>query len=97
MELIFKGMVSFVSPEEQTQGKNDPTKTYRRRYLTVCESGVQYPQSATFAVRGDNIDRLALDTLAIGTMVTVYFSIRSREYQGKFYNDIDAWDIRKDQ
>lgn len=58
----------------------------------VIEIPGQYPQSAVFNVYGD---RVQLDQYQIGENIKVSFDIRGREYQGKWYNTLNAWKIER--
>ena len=58
----------------------------------VIEIPGQYPQSAVFNVYGD---RVQLDQYQIGDNIKVSFDIRGREYQGKWYNTLNAWKIER--
>ena len=51
----------------------------------IEEDGVQYPQSLLFEVFGQ--DKIQQYHLAVGQMVKVSFSMRTRTYNGKVYND----------
>ena len=52
----------------------------------IEEDGVQYPQSLLFEVFGQ--DKIQQYHLAVGQMVKVSFSMRTRTYNGKVYNEI---------
>lgn len=58
----------------------------------VIEIPGQYHQSAVFNVYGD---RVQLDQYQIGENIKVSFDIRGREYQGKWYNTLNAWKIER--
>jgi len=65
--------------------------------FVVEEQGVQYPQSAVFvkSAKGDNgkwIDEFAKKN-PVGSHVDVDFSIKAREYNGKWYNDVMAFKV----
>lgn len=58
----------------------------------IEESNKNYPQKFIFEVRGrERIERL---NIRQGQELTVYFSLSCREYQGKYYNTITAYDAR---
>ena len=52
----------------------------------------QYPQTVVFNVYGD---RIQLDQYQIGENVKVSFDLRGREYQGKWYNTLNAWKMER--
>lgn len=57
----------------------------------VIETVEQYPKRCMFNVFGeDNLNRFAIQA---GQMYTVSFDINAREYNGRWYNDIRAWNV----
>ncbi len=57
----------------------------------VIETMEQYPKRCVFNVFGeDNLNRFAIE---IGQMYTVSFDINAREWQGRWFNDIRAWNV----
>lgn len=57
----------------------------------VLETMEQYPRKMMFNVFG--ADRLAQFNIQLGEVLTVSFDIDSREYNGRWYNDIRAWKV----
>lgn len=57
----------------------------------VLETQEQYPRKMMFNVFG--ADRLAQFNIQLGEVLTVSFDIDSREYNGRWYNDIRAWKV----
>ena len=57
----------------------------------VMETMEQFPRRMMFNVFGE--DRLAQYNLKVGDMVTVYFDINAREYNGRWYNDVRATNV----
>ena len=55
----------------------------------VLETMEQYPRKMMFNVFG--ADRIAQFNIQLGEVLTVSFDIDSREYNGRWYNDIRAW------
>lgn len=56
----------------------------------VIETHEQYPKRVAFDVLGDKITEF---NLQVGEEVTVSFDINAREYNGKWYNSVNAWNI----
>ncbi|MBQ9237288.1 MAG: DUF3127 domain-containing protein [Prevotella sp.] len=52
----------------------------------------QYPRKMLFDIFG--ADRLQRYNLQVGQMVSVAFDIDAREYNGRWYNSIRAYDVR---
>ena len=57
----------------------------------VLETMEQYPRKMMFNVFG--ADRLAQFNIQLGETLTVSFDIDSREYNGRWYNDVRAWRV----
>ena len=59
----------------------------------VLETQEQYPRKMCFDVFG--ADKIAQFAIKIGDQLTVSFDIDAREYQGRWYNSIRAWQLRQ--
>ena len=53
----------------------------------------QYPRHINFRVSDGQVGRLARFDSLIGKTVTVSFDIYAREYEGRWFNEINAWGI----
>ncbi len=51
----------------------------------------QYPRRICFNVFGE--DKITSMNIQLNEILTVYFDINAREYQGRWYNDIRAWKV----
>jgi len=58
----------------------------------VVETHDNFPRKMVFSVFGQ--DRLDRFNIQIGQEVTVSFDIDAHEYQGRWFNNIRAWDVR---
>ena len=56
----------------------------------VIETHEQYPKRVAFDVFGD---RIAEFNLQVGEEVTVSFDINAREFNGKWFNSVNAWQV----
>lgn len=56
----------------------------------VIETHEQYPKRVAFYVLGDKITEF---NLQVGEEVTVSFDINAREYNGKWWNSVNAWQV----
>ena len=56
----------------------------------VLETQEQYPKKLTFDVTNDNIDQL---NIQLGEILTVQFDINAREYNGRWFNSVNAWNV----
>lgn len=56
----------------------------------VIETHEQYPKRVAFDVLGDKITEF---NLQVGEEVTVSFDINAREFNGKWFNSVNAWKV----
>ncbi|MCF8357842.1 MAG: DUF3127 domain-containing protein [Prolixibacteraceae bacterium] len=61
----------------------------------VIETGDQFPRKVCFTLFGDKIS--LLNGISVGDEVDVSFNIESREYNGKWFHNINAWRINPAQ
>ena len=59
----------------------------------VIETQEQYPKKLAFDVFG--ADRIANFDIHLGEVINVSFDIDAREYQGRYFNQIRAWNVTK--
>ena len=59
----------------------------------VIETQEQYPKKVAFDVFG--ADRIANFDIHLGEVINVSFDIDAREYQGRYFNQIRAWNVNK--
>lgn len=60
----------------------------------VIETHEKYPKRVAFDVLGD---RIAEFNLQVGEEVTVSFDINAREFNGKWFNSVNAWNVVRNQ
>ncbi|MEI7851125.1 MAG: DUF3127 domain-containing protein [Kiritimatiellales bacterium] len=77
-----------VVKEAQTIGAKGFTK---REFVVTVEEG-KYPQDIALECVQDKTK--LLDGLKEGQTVTVTFDIRGREYNGRYFNNLQAWRIK---
>lgn len=65
-----------------------------RSITYVLETQEQYPKKLAFDVVNDRIDIL---NIQVGEVLTVQFDINAREYNGKYFNSINAWNVVRQQ
>lgn len=59
----------------------------------VIETQEQYPKKLAFDVFGaDRIDQFGLQ---VGDIATVHFDVDAREYNGRWFNSVRAWNVTK--
>ena len=59
----------------------------------VIETQEQYPKKMAFDVFG--ADRIANFCIQLGEVINVNFDIDAHEYQGRYFNQIRAWNVTK--
>jgi len=62
----------------------------KREMVVIVEDG-KYPQEINIEFVQDKV--ALLDTLQPGQAVTVTFDIRGREYNGRYFNNLQGWKI----
>ena len=61
----------------------------------VIETNEQYPRRMCFNVFGE--DKINQFNIQVGEEITVSFDINAREYQGRWFNDIRAYNVIRGQ
>lgn len=72
--------------DEQTFGSG-----FTKREMVVIVEDGKYPQEINLEFVQDKVG--LLDALKIGQEVTVTFDIRGREYNGRYFNNLQGWKI----
>ena len=72
--------------DEQTFGSG-----FKKREMVVIVDDGKYPQEINLEFVQDKIG--LLDNLSPGQEVTVTFDIRGREYNGRYYNNLQGWKV----
>jgi len=57
----------------------------------VVTTGDKYPQDILFSTVNDKMDLIA--PYQVGQQVEVSFNIRGKEFNGRYYNTLDAWKV----
>ncbi len=57
----------------------------------VVETNEQFPKKICFTLFGDKIS--LIDGISEGSEIEVFFSVESRDFNGKWYHNINAWKI----
>ena len=87
--LAVKGRIKQILDVES--GKSKAGKEWKKQGF-VLDTGAQYNPDVCFSLFGD--DKIAvLRNFTQGDEVEVAFNVSSREYNGKWYHNIDAWKI----
>ena len=78
---------------ERRSGKSARTGNDWASQSYVLETHDQYPRRMVFDVFGD--DKIQQFNIKAGQELTVSFDIDAREYQGRWFNSIRAFDVRQ--
>lgn len=88
-ELVVKGKL--VKKLEIEKGTSKAGKEWQKQNF-VIDTGSQYNPEVCFQVFGDQkLDMLS--SFKEGQEVEVKFNVSSREFNGKYYHNLDAWFI----
>ncbi|MCU0858837.1 MAG: DUF3127 domain-containing protein [Pontiellaceae bacterium] len=68
------------------------TKGFTKREFVVTVEDGKYPQDIALECVQDKVT--ILDGLKEGQTVTVTFDLRGREYNGRYFNNLQAWRIK---
>ena len=80
---------------EARSGQSAKTGSMWMSQEYVLETSEQYPKRMCFNVWGE--DKIRQFGIQVGQELTVSFDIDAREYQGRWYNDIRAFNIIRGQ
>ena len=75
---------------ETETGTTQAGKDWMKKSFVV-KTEDKYPKGVCFTLFGEKVPML--DSHKVGDMITVHFNLSSREYNGKYYHNIDAWKI----
>jgi len=70
------------------------TSQFEKRQIVIEQSG-QYPQQIAMELVKDKCS--LADSFKIGDTVEVSFDLRGREYNGKYYTNLNCWKINRSQ
>lgn len=77
-KLIYKG-------EIETKGESFSVREF------AIETDGQYPQKIKFQIVQDRCS--IIDPFEIGQNLDVYFDLRGREWEGKYFTNLNAWKV----
>lgn len=89
MSLVVKGRITKVLSLES--GTSKAGKEWKKQSF-VIDTGDQYNPEICFSLFGEDKINM-LRNFGEGQEVEVAFNVSSREYNGKYYHNLDAWKI----
>ena len=87
MNVELTGRIAQILPLEQ--GVSKAGNSWRKQVF-ILETQDQYPRKVAISLLNDNIDKYAIQ---VGMVVTAHIEIESREWNGKWYTEVKAWQI----
>lgn len=67
------------------------SEKYKYRNFAVEFADGKYNHYAAFQVSQDRVSML--DSFKVGNLVRVHFGIKGREWQGKYFSNLEAWRV----
>ena len=74
---------------------NRTGKEWASQEYVIEEKDTRYPQRVCFRVFGS--EKIQQYNLQLNDVVTVKLELACREYNGKWYNEINCWDVERPQ
>jgi len=81
-----KGAIKLINPVKVISDK------FSVREFVVTTPDEKYPQDILFQTINDKMD--VLESLGVGQQVEVSYNVRGREFNGRYYNTLDAWKVQ---
>ena len=85
-----KGKVHAILAEQK--GVSAGGKEWAKIDFVIEEVDGQYPKKVSFTAMGDKILPI-VKSLSVGQLVEVHYNLDAREYNGKWFTNINAWRI----
>jgi hypothetical protein len=85
-ESTIKGAIKLINPIKVISDK------FSVREFVVTTPDAKYPQDILFQTVNDKM--AVLESLGVGQQVEVSYNVRGREFNGKYYNTLDAWKVQ---
>lgn len=92
MSLVVSGQITQILPLQS--GVSKAGKEWQKQEF-VIETEEQFPRNVCFTLFGDKIS--ILEGYNQGDQVEVSFNLESREYNGRWFHNINAWKIDRIQ
>ena len=74
---------------ERETGVSKTGKTWEKQSIMVEQSGTDYNKEVVISFFGDKIK--SIRDIEVGSEINVSINLSSREFNGKFYHNIDGW------
>jgi hypothetical protein len=90
MSLQIKGKIQQILKPES--GVSRIGKDWKKQEF-ILESNEQFPKKICFSILNDKLS--LLEKMKPGDEVEVFFNLESRDYNGKWYHNINVWKLEK--
>ena len=90
MSLKIEGKIVAILPIEK--GTSKAGKEWQKMNFVV-DTGAQFNPEVCFQIFGGDKSGEFLATNEEGDEIAVYFNVSSREFNGKYYHNLDAWKV----
>lgn len=87
----FKGKVIWIG--EKRQGTSSKGSAWSRQEYAIQDAMQRYPKTVAFSVFGE--DKINEFNIRMGEEIKIYFDIDARQYEGRFFNDVQAWKVER--
>ena len=78
---------------DRETGVSKAGKSFEKQSILVEQAGTEYNKEVAISFFGDKIK--SLRDIEVGSDVNVSINLSSREYNGKYFHNIDGWFIAK--
>ena len=87
----FTGKVIHVSGVDNGISKKSGNQ-WQKQTIVIEELNQKYPMSIAVSLLNEQL----INTVSVGEIVTVFISFLATQYNGKYFNNISAWKINKE-
>ena len=74
---------------DRETGVSKTGKTWEKQSIMVEQSGTDYNKEVVISFFGDKIK--SIRDIEVGSEINISINLSSREFNGKFYHNIDGW------
>ena len=74
---------------EKETGVSKSGKTWEKQSIMIEQAGTDYNKEVVISFFGDKIK--SIRDIEVGSDVSVSINLSSREYNGKYFHNIDGW------
>jgi hypothetical protein len=78
---------------DRETGTSKSGKSWEKQSIVIEQTGATFNKEVVVSFFGDKIK--SLRDIEVGSEVNVSINLSSREYNGKYYHNIDGWFIAK--